>query len=92
MSSDSGSSSNSNSNYNIVSIKGDKIVIDIEHMVNEIIYPCIYNDRVLLFIKDDEGNFNCYEIRDEELRESIRQEPTHDNIVKLLRDIIVKEG
>ena len=91
MSSDSGSSSNNNSN-DIVSIRGDKIVIDIERMVNEIIYPCIYNDRVLLFIKDDDGNFNCYEIRDEELRENIRREPTHDNIVRLLSSIIVKEG
>ncbi len=89
MSSNSSSSNNSN---DIVSIRGDKIVIDIERMVNEIIYPCIYNDRVLLFIKDDEGNFNCYEIRDEELRESIRREPTHDNIVRLLSGIIVKEG
>jgi len=88
----SSNSSSSNNSNDIVSIRGDKIVIDIERMVNEIIYPCIYNDRVLLFIKDDEGNFNCYEIRDEELRESIRREPTHDNIVRLLSGIIVKEG
>jgi hypothetical protein len=88
----SSNSSSSNNSNDIVSIRGDKIVIDIERMVNEIIYPCIYNDRVLLFIKDDEGNFNCYEIRDEELRESIRREPTHDNIVRLLNGIIVKEG
>jgi hypothetical protein len=88
----SSNSSSSNNSNDIVSIRGDKIVIDIERMVNEIIYPCIYNDRVLLFIKDDEGNFNCYEIRDEELRESIRREPTHDNIIRLLSGIIVKEG
>ncbi len=75
---------------NIIRVSDDKITIDIERMIVERIYPCIYKDRVLLFIKDDEGNFNCYEVSDEDLKSKIRCNPDHDYIVRLLNAIISK--
>ncbi len=75
----------------IIKVSDDKITIDIERMVVERIYPCIYKDRVLLFIKDEDGNFNCYEVSDEEIKGKIRENPTHDYIVGLLSSIISKE-
>ncbi len=76
---------------NIIRVSDDKITIDIEKMVVERIYPCIYKDRILLFIKDDEGNFNCYEVSDEDIKHKIRCNPTHDYIVRLLNAIISNE-
>ncbi|MFN4336162.1 MAG: hypothetical protein ACK4FV_01080 [Candidatus Nitrosocaldus sp.] len=73
----------------IVAVNDDgMITIRVEMMEVEHIYPCIFNGRVLLFIKDDDGILNCYEVEDEDLKSKIMDNPTHDSIVRILQQII----
>ncbi|MCS7141867.1 MAG: hypothetical protein NZ888_06755 [Candidatus Nitrosocaldus sp.] len=67
------------------------ITISVERMEVERIYPAIHNDRVFLFIKDEDGLLNCYEVRDEGLKGKIRDNPAHDSIVRILQQIISNE-
>lgn len=78
-----------NSCNDVVTVDGDgKITIRAERMEVEHIYPCIFNDRVLLFIKDEDGIINCYEVEDEYLKSKIMDNPSHNSIVMILQQII----
>ncbi len=73
----------------IVTVDEDgMITIRVEMMEVEHIYPCIFNGRVLLFIKDEDGILNCYEVEDEDLKSKIMDNPAHDSIVRILQHII----
>ncbi|MEM0367749.1 MAG: hypothetical protein QW776_01830 [Candidatus Nitrosocaldus sp.] len=74
----------------VITVNDDdgRITIRIEMMEVEHIYPCIFNGRVLLFIKDDDGMLNCYEVEDEDLKSKIMDNPSHDSIVRILQQII----
>ncbi|MEO9364594.1 MULTISPECIES: hypothetical protein [Candidatus Nitrosocaldus] len=76
----------------VVTVDSDgKITIRVERMEVEHIYPCIFNDRVLLFIKDEDGMLNCYEVEDEYLKSQIMDNPSHNSIVRILQQIIDNE-
>jgi hypothetical protein len=57
---------------NPVSAEKDGIKIRPEHMEKEKLYHCIFNDKVLIFYKDEQDLLNCYEIEEEELVEKIK--------------------
>ncbi|MEM0442220.1 MAG: hypothetical protein QW450_03570 [Candidatus Nitrosocaldus sp.] len=76
----------------VVTVDSDgKITIRVERMEVEHIYPCIFNGRVLLFIKDEDGMLNCYEVEDDDLKGKIMDNPSHDSIVRILQQIISNE-
>ncbi|MEM3035102.1 MAG: hypothetical protein QXL23_05650 [Candidatus Nitrosocaldus sp.] len=77
----------------VITVNDDdgRITIRIERMEVEHIYPCIFNGRVLLFIKDEDGMLNCYEVEDDDLKGKIMDNPSHDSIVRILQQIISNE-
>lgn len=64
--------------------KEDGIVIKTEKMAVDKIYPCIYQDRVYLFFKDEHELLNCYEVEDKEAAEAIKANLDSDSIKTIL--------
>jgi len=64
--------------------KDDGIVIKTEKMEVDKIYPCIYQDKVFLFFKDEHELLNCYEVEDKEAAEAIKANPDSDSIRAIL--------
>ena len=72
---------------NPVSIEKDGIKIRPEHMEKEKLYPCIFNNKVLVFYKDEQDLLNCYEIEEAELVEKIKT-CNNDEVEKLFEEYI----
>lgn len=53
-----------------------KIKIKPELMVEEKLYPFIYEGSVFLFFKDNSEIINCYEVQDEEIKGKILKNPS----------------
>ena len=68
-----------------VKIKPEKMEIDK-------LYHCIFNDRVLLFFKDQNDMLNCYEIDEKEIVDSIKQSSSPDEVESILQKFIEKEN
>ena len=72
---------------NPVSIEKDGIKIRPEHMEKEKLYHCIFNNKVLVFYKDEQNLLNCYEIEEAELVEKIKT-CNNDEVEKLFEEYI----
>jgi len=70
-----------------VSAEKDGIKIRPEHMEKEKLYHCIFNNKVLVFYKDEQDLLNCYEIEEEELVEKIKS-CNNDELEKLFEEYI----
>ena len=55
----------------------DGIKLRTEKMVPDELYHCIYENKVFLFFKDDQGMLNCYEIEDPTVVREIADEPSN---------------
>ena len=62
-----------------------------EKMETDKLYHCIFQDKVLLFFKDQSDMLNCFEIDEKELVDSIKQSSTSD-VEKVLQKFIEKEN
>ena len=71
--------------------KEDGIVIKTEKMEVDKIYPCIYQNRVYLFFKDEHELLNCYEVEDKEAAEAIKANPDSDSIKTILEKVARKQ-
>jgi len=71
--------------------KEDGIAIKTEKMKVDKIYPCIYQDRVYLFFKDEHELLNCYEVEDKEAAEDIKANPDSDSIKVILEKAAKKQ-
>ena len=47
-----------------------------EKMVADQLYHCIYDNKVFLFYKDEEGMLNCYEVENPEAVREIANNPS----------------
>lgn len=72
---------------NPVSVENDGIKLRPEHMEKEKLYHCIFNNKVLVFYKDEQELLNCYEIEETELVEKIKS-CKNDEIEKLFEEYI----
>jgi hypothetical protein len=72
---------------NPVSAEKDGIKIRPEHMEKEKLYHCIFNNKVLVFYKDEQDLLNCYEIEEAELVEKIKT-CRNDEVEKLFEEYI----
>lgn len=70
-----------------VSVEKDGIKIRPEHMEKEKLYHCIFNDKVLVFYKDEQELLNCYEIEEVDLVEKIKTCKS-DEVEKLFEEYI----
>ena len=62
-----------------------------ELMEIEKLYYCIFQDKVMLFFKDQNELLNCYEIEDKEIVETVKSSSTED-IENVLQKFVDKEN
>ena len=63
-----------------------------ELMEIEKLYYCIFQDKVMLFFKDQNELLNCYEIDDKEIVETVKKSSSTENIENVLQKFIDKEN
>jgi hypothetical protein len=60
----------------------DGIKLKTEKMVIDQLYHCVYEDKVFLFYKDEEGLLHCYEVEDPNAVREITANPSEiENIL-----------
>ena len=62
-----------------------------ELMEIEKLYYCIFQDKIMLFFKDQNELLNCYEIEDKEIVETVKSSSTED-IENILQKFIDEEN
>lgn len=68
--------------YPVVAEK-DGIKLKTEKMVADQLYHCIYDNKVFLFYKDEDGLLNCYEVENPDAVKEIASNPSDiENILK----------
>lgn len=68
--------------YPVVAEK-DGIKLKTEKMVADQLYHCIYDSKVFLFYKDENGLLNCYEVENPDAVREIASNPSDiENILK----------
>ncbi len=66
-----------------VIIGQDGIKLKTEKMVTDRLYHCIYDKKVFLFYKDDEGLLHCYEVEDPAAAKEVTENPAQlEHILK----------
>jgi hypothetical protein len=59
------------------------IKLKTEKMVTDQLYHCIYDNKVFLFYKDENGLLNCYEVENPDAVKEIASNPSDiENILK----------
>lgn len=53
----------------------DGIKLKTERMVTDRLYHCVYDNKVFLFYKDEEGLLHCYEVENPEAAREISSNP-----------------
>jgi len=74
-----------------VTIGPEGIKIQPENMEVDKIYHCIFEDKVMLFYKDQNELLNCYEIDEKEIVEEVKQSNLED-IEGILQKYIEKKN
>jgi hypothetical protein len=76
--------------YPIVA-ESDGIKIKTEKMEIDKLYYCIYQDKILLFYKEQNDMLNCYEIAEKEVVEEVKQSQSVD-IENILQQFVEKKN
>ncbi len=76
--------------YPIV-VESEGVKIKSEKMEVDKMYYCIYQEKILLFYKEQNEMLNCYEIEEKDLVEEVRQSKSED-IEKILQQYIEKKN
>jgi len=63
-----------------------------ELMEIERLYYCIFQDKVMLFFKDQNELLNCYEIEDKEIVETVKKSSSTEDIENILQKFIDQEN
>jgi len=69
----------------------DGIKIQPDKMESEILYHCIYQNKIMLVYKDHNEILNCYEIDEDEIISKVKASNKGD-IEKILEEYIEKEN
>lgn len=72
--------------------ESEGVKIKPELMETEKLYYCIFQDKVLLFFKDQNGLLNCYEIEEKEIVETVKNSSSTEDIENTLQKFIEKEN
>ncbi len=75
-----------------VTVEPEGVKIKPEKMEIDKLYHCIFQDKVLLFFKDQNDMLNCYEIDEKEIVDSIKQSSSPDEVENILQKFIEKEN
>ncbi len=79
-----------NMDYPIV-VESEGVKIRSEKMEVDKMYYCIYQEKILLFYKEQNEMLNCYEIAEKDIVEEVRQSKSED-IEKILQQYIEKKN
>jgi len=71
-----------------LSVNKDGIKIKPELMVQEHLYHCLFQDKILLVYKDSQDFLNCYEIEEETLVNKIKNSTNDEQVEKILENYI----
>jgi len=63
-----------------------------ELMEIEKLYYCIFQDKIMLFFKDQNELLNCYEIEDKEIVETVKKSSSTEDIENILQKFIDEEN
>jgi hypothetical protein len=70
-----------------ITVEPDGVKIKSEKMDIDKLYYCIYNEKILLFFKEQNEMLNCYEITEKDVVEEVKQSQTQEIENILLRFI-----
>jgi len=70
----------------------DGIKINPEKMEKEKFYHCIFQNKLVVFYKDDQEILNCYEIEEEELIQKAKSCNNDTDLEKVFEDYIKREN
>lgn len=76
--------------YPIV-VESEGVKIRSEKMEVDKLYYCIYQEKILLFYKEQNEMLNCYEIAEKDVVEEVKQSKSED-IEKILQRYIEKKN
>jgi hypothetical protein len=76
--------------YPIV-VEPEGVKIRSEKMEVDKLYYCIYQEKILLFYKEQNEMLNCYEIAEKDVVEEVQQSKSED-IEKILQKYIEKKN
>lgn len=76
--------------YPIV-VESEGVKIRSEKMQVDKLYYCIYQEKILLFYKEQNEMLNCYEITEEDIVEEVKQSQSED-IEKILQRYVEKKN
>jgi len=74
-----------------ITVESEGVKIKPELMEIEKLYYCVFQEKVLLFFKDQGELLNCYEIEEKEIVETVKSSSTED-IENTLQKFIDKEN
>ena len=72
--------------------ESEGIKIKPELMEIEKLYYCLFQDKVLLFFKDQGEMLNCYEIEEKEIVEAVKNTSSAVDVEDILQKFIDKEN
>ncbi len=76
--------------YPIV-VESEGVKIKSEKMEVDKLYYCLYQEKILLFYKEQNEMLNCYEIAEKDVVEEVKQSKSED-IEKILQQYIAKKN
>ncbi|CUR51957.1 conserved protein of unknown function [Nitrosotalea devaniterrae] len=76
--------------YPIV-VEPEGVKIRSEKMQVDKLYYCIYQEKILLFYKEQNEMLNCYEIAEKDVVEEVKQSQSED-IEKILQQYVEKKN
>ncbi len=74
-----------------ITVESEGVKIKSEKMEVDKMYYCIYQEKILLFYKDQNDMLNCYEIEEKDIVEEVKQSKSED-IEKILQQYIEKKN
>jgi len=74
-----------------ITVESDGVKIKSEKMEVDKMYYCIYQEKILLFYKEQNEMLNCYEIEEKDIVEEVKQSKSED-IEKILQQYIEKKN
>ena len=72
--------------------ESEGVKIKPELMEIEKLYYCIFQDKVLLFFKDQGELLNCYEIEEKEIVDTVKNSSSSEDIENILQKFVDQEN
>lgn len=75
-----------------VSVNQNGVNIKPENMAKEKLYHCIFENKILLFFKDNQDILNCYEIEEKKIVDQVKSKSSGKDIERILEEYLENEN